>query len=199
MKSAALGFRAHSGWAVFVALSLDNGEPVVMCRERVHLVETFDFKFRQPYHTAKKLPITQGRAFITQITRESRRLAYSALRKVKLQLEKNGYSLIACGLLLASGKTLPGLEKILASHALIHAADGELFRNALAHASAKCGAAVFRIREKELLPFAAQRLHCATDVLQQKISGIGRSLGSPWSQGEKFAALCAWCALHSAG
>jgi len=48
------------------------------------------------------------------------------------------------------------LEKVLASHALIHTADGELFREALLHASNRCGLGDFRIKEKELLDRAGQ-------------------------------------------
>jgi hypothetical protein len=54
MKHAALGFRAHSGWTALVAISLEEDFPIVILRERPHLVQTFTFEFRQPYHTAKK-------------------------------------------------------------------------------------------------------------------------------------------------
>ena len=64
MKSAALGFRAHSGWTALVALSLARGAPCVLARQRIHLVETFTYRFRQPYHTAKNLPLDEARAFI---------------------------------------------------------------------------------------------------------------------------------------
>ena len=54
MKHAALGFRAHSGWTSLVAISLEEGSPLVLLRERPHLVKTFTYEFRQPYHTAAK-------------------------------------------------------------------------------------------------------------------------------------------------
>jgi hypothetical protein len=103
--------------------------------------------------------------------------------------------LTRCGLLLASGRPLPALDKILASHALIHTADGELFREALLHASARCGLHDFRIKERELLDCAGKALHFKPANLMRRVTELGRSLGSPWSQDEKFATLVAWLAL----
>src|SRR5258707_8232287 len=122
-KQAALGFRVHSGWAAVVAVCLDRGLPVVLARQRVHLVETFTYEFRQPYHTAEKMPQGQGREFIARMQAEARRLAYRAICDVQSELPKQGLKLTRCGLLLASGRVLPRLAKILASHALIHTAD----------------------------------------------------------------------------
>jgi hypothetical protein len=102
-----------------------------------------------------------------------------------------------CGLLLASGRPLPGLEKILASHALIHTADGELFREALLHGSARYGLQDFTIEEKELLDRAGQIFHAKPNELIRRVTALGRSLGAPWSQDEKFATLVAWIALKT--
>jgi hypothetical protein len=95
-------------------------------------------------------------------------------------------------LLLASGRALPELEKILASHALIHTADGELFREALLHASARCGLIGFTIKDKELLNRAGQVLRAKPNELMRRVTELGREFGSPWSQDEKFATLAAW-------
>ena len=64
MKVAAVGFRAHSGWTALVALTLTKGAPTIVSRQRVHLVETFTYEFRQPYHTGEKLPLDEARAFV---------------------------------------------------------------------------------------------------------------------------------------
>ena len=96
-----------------------------------------------------------------------------------------------------SGRPLSALEKILASHALIHTADGELFREALLHASARCGLRDFRIKEKELVVRAAQVLRFKGDSLMRRVAQLGRDFGAPWSQDEKFATLAAWLTLSS--
>jgi hypothetical protein len=111
----------------------------VLVRRRVNLVQTFTYKFRQPYHTAEKLPPPEARAFVAGVRSEARRLALSAIRELKTELRDQGYSLTGFGLLLSSGRPLPASAKILAAHSLIHSADGELFRGALLHAAARIG------------------------------------------------------------
>ena len=114
MKKAAVGFRVYSGWAAVVGVSLEKGAPVVLTRQRVQLVKTFSYKFRQPYHTAEKMRLGDAVKFISSVRKEAESLAYRSLRQIKLDLEKQGYQLDCGGLLLASGRTLPELEKNLA-------------------------------------------------------------------------------------
>src|SRR6059058_3829421 len=180
LKQAAIGFRVHSGWAAVVAVCVDRGAPVVLARQRVHLVETFTYEFRQPYHTAEKMLEGQAREFISRMRTESRRLAYRAVHELESRTQEQGVKLTRCGLLLASGRALPELDKILASHALIHTADGELFREALLHAIARCGLEDFRIKEKELLDRAGRTLRIKPNALMRRVTDLGRSVGSPW-------------------
>jgi len=181
-----------------VAVCMEGGEPVVLARKRARLVEDFAYTFRQPYHTAKKMELREARAFVARMKAESRRLAYRAIRDVEEEARQQGAKLTRCGLLLASGRELPGLEKILSSHALIHTADGELFREALLDASARCGLRDFTIKEKELLDRAGQVFRAKPEELIRRATELGRSLGAPWSQDEKFATLAAWLALSPA-
>src|SRR5882724_7938569 len=197
LKQAAVGFRVHSGWAAAVAVSLEKGEPVVLARQRVHLVDTFTYEFRQPYHTAEKMLLGQAREFVARMRSEARRLAYRAVRELASRTPEQGVRLTRCGLLLASGRPLPALEKILASHALIHTADGELFREAILHASARYGLQDFTIKEKELLDHAEGVLRLKSAALMERVAELGRPFGAPWSRDEKFAALAAWLALAS--
>jgi hypothetical protein len=196
MKAAAVGLRPHSGWTTLVVVALEKGKPVVLLRERAHLVRTFNYSFRQPYHTAARVPLPEGRTFIAQVKKDARKLAYAALRAAQSRLRETDYRMAHGGLLLASARALPSLERILAAHPLIHTADGELFREALAHASAKLGLQEFRVREKELLRLGAQVLRKNEAKLQKQLTELGCSLGSPWTQDEKFAALAAWLALR---
>jgi hypothetical protein len=197
MKSAALGFRAHSGWTALVALSVSKGAPCVLTRQRLHLVETFTYEFRQPYHTGEKLPLDEARAFISRVETKAKSLAYRAIRELQKTLQAQGYRLTRCGLVLASGRPLSTLPRILASHALIHTADGELFRRALRHASARCGLATRSTKERELLSEASRTLRLKPDDLARHIAELGRPLGAPWSLDEKLASVVAWLALAS--
>jgi hypothetical protein len=194
-RQAAVGFRVHSGWAAVVAVSIEKGTPVVLARQRVHLVDTFAYKFRQPYHTAERMRQGQAGEFIERMREGARRLAQRAIEGLQSDLQKQGIALKSCGLLLASGRPLPALEKILASHALIHTADGEHFREAIVHASGRCGLAMSCVKEKELLERAGEAFRLKPKELLRRITELGRPLGPPWSQDEKFATIAAWLAL----
>ena len=149
MKRAAVGFRVHSGWTALVAISLEENSPRVLLRQRPHLVKKFTFEFRQPYHSAEKISPAEGRGFVSFVRNEARSLAYQAIRSAQTSLREQGCELTRSALLLASGRPLPALPQILASHALIHSADGELFREALLHASKRCGFETFTTKEAE--------------------------------------------------
>src|SRR5580704_19046157 len=168
MNRAALGFRAHSGWTSMVAIALEDGSPLVLLRQRPHLVKTFTFEFRQPYHTAQKVPRPEARGVISRIQTEARGLAYSAIRSVQKKLQTEGYELKYCGLLLASGRPLPSLAQILESHALIHTADGELFRNVLLHACKRCGIETFTAKENELMGQPAEELGLRQEEIKHR-------------------------------
>ena len=195
MKHAALGFRVHSGWTALVALSLEDGFPRALLRERPHLVKTFTYEFRQPYHTAEKRPPAEAADEIAHARADARRLAHQAIHSAQTNLRNQGYELKCCALLLASAKPLPALPQILASHPLIHTADGELFREALLHASRRCGIETFTTKESELREKAMLKFHLQPDALGRQLSDLGRAFGSPWSQDEKFSALVAWLSL----
>jgi hypothetical protein len=133
--------------------------------------------------------------FIGGVRTEAEELACKALRAMEADLQEQGYQLERAALLLASGRPLPELEKILQSHALIHTADGELFREALRSASIRCGLRLACTKERELLERCAQAFLLRPPVVLRRATELGKGLGAPWSQDEKFATLAAWLAL----
>lgn len=195
MTNAAVGFRVHSGWASVVALWLKSGTPEILARDRVHLVEIFTYEFRQPYHTAEKLQPEKAAAFVSRMQNEARELSGRAIRELQKRLEAQGRRLVRSNVLLASGRPLPALPQILASHSLIHTADGELFREALFHASARCELDVTSTRERELLEAASRALRIAPAEILRRATELGGAVGPPWSQDEKFATIAAWLAI----
>src|SRR5216683_611410 len=119
-KQAAIGLRGHSGWTALVAVCVEKGAPVVLARQRVHLVETFTYEFRQPYHTAEKMLEGQAGEFVSRMQAEARRLAYRVIKELEFRTEEQGVKLTRCALLLASGRPLPALEKTLAIVIAVH-------------------------------------------------------------------------------
>jgi hypothetical protein len=192
---AALGFRVHSGWTALVVIVVEGDRPRVVWRGRPHLVDTFTFEFRQPYHTAVMLPISEARGVIARARGDATRLARKAIDEAQAQIEPQGYELTHCGLILASGKPLPALERILASHTLIHTADGELFRDALLGACRSRGLETLTVKESELIQRASHELGFELDEVLRRAAALGSALGPPWTQDEKLAAVAAWLAL----
>jgi hypothetical protein len=195
VQTVAVGFRVHSGWAASVVVCGPPDAPIVVDRRKIQLVKTFSYTFRQPYHTAEKMARPDGVKFIREVQSEARRLAQSSLRSLQTNLAEGDFKLVRGALLLASGRALPALEQILASHALIHTADGELFRDSLRAGCAGCRLPVLGIKEKELFATASKTLGMQEATLKRRVTELGKILGPPWSQDEKFAALAAWLSL----
>lgn len=173
--------------------------PAVLLRRRIELSDPGFEGSKQPYHAAEGKPLARAARIIDRCAGDAGRLARRAFGEVIEELRSSGHRVAGCGLLLASGRPLPALEVILTSHALIHTADGELFRDALAAAGEGNGWPVTRVREKEIYPTAADRLRVPVAELQRRVNELGRtlSLGPPWTQDQKLAALVGWLALAS--
>lgn len=198
-KDAALGLRAHSGWAALVAVAGDGPSVEVIDRRRLEMTDPRRPLSKQPYHEAEDLPLERAATLLDGCSKKARDLAGHALKDVVADLRGRGYRLVGSGILLASGRPLPKLEAILASHALIHTADGEHFRDALARASEGNGLPVTRIAERDLTARAEAALARPAARLQSTVAGLGRGLGPPWTQDQKLAALAAWVVLARAG
>lgn len=196
MKKAAVGFRVHSGWSAVVVVSLEKGKPVVLRRRCVRLVKTFSYAYRQPYHTAEKMEeLSEAGEFVAGVRAEAEELALVALRELKMELKKLEWQMECGALLLASGRALPEFEKILSSHALIHTADGELFRAAIRGACKRGGLRVMAIKERELVERCAEEFSLKPAEVLGRVTEFRREFGAPWTQDEKFATLAGWLAL----
>ena len=192
---AALGFRAHSGWAAAVAVAGTPRAPEILERRRIEIADSSISGSKQPYHAAEELPFEKAKKLLERCERGSMRLARKAVGALLEDLRARGFAVAGCGLLLASGRSLPGLESILASHALIHTADGEHFRDALAQAGKYHRLSFRRVKERELYAQAAARFRASSEELKSRINAMGKGLGPPWTQDQKLAALVAWLAL----
>jgi hypothetical protein len=192
---AALGFRAHSGWAAAVAVSGSPTAPVVVDRRRLEIADPDDPDAKQPYHAAEPLDFPAAQRLIRGCTETSQRLARDAVGAMIADLRASGHVVFGCGLLQASGRPLPDLAGILASHALIHTAEGQMFRDVLVAAGRHHRLPVIEIRERELMARCTANLRLSSEQVTRTLAEIGRTLGPPWRQDEKFATLAAMLAL----
>ena len=197
VERVAFGLRAHSGWAVLVALGGRPSAPFVVDRRRLTLC---DGSFpRQPYHAAENLPAAKAQALVSRSLETAHRLARETVAAAVKDRRVAGHDVAGCGLLLGSGRPLPAeLRAILASHPLIHTAEGRMYREALRVGCERAGIAVVGLREREIETTACTRLKLQSAALQAQVKALGKPLGPPWSQDEKLASLAAWLVLIGA-
>ena len=151
----------------------------------------------QPYHIAKKLKPEEVEAYLARSAKTVSKLAHSALEEVAAALLERSFRITGCGIVLASGRLLPALEKILASHPMIHTAEGEFFRNAVREACREMGIAVMGIRERNLFNLAAEKLGFPAERIKRKMEELRRTAGSPWTANQKNAAVAGFLALSA--
>jgi len=191
MKRAAFGVRMHSGWGVLVAVSGDATTLEVMGRMRIVTADPKIPGANQPYHYAASLGLLESERYLANCAAVSERLALAAVGEVVRELDGRHYRIVGSAVLLASGRPLPSLSKILASHALIHTAEGEFFRDAVRKACERLKISVTAIRERELDERAKAAFGNAANRVQRRISSLGTSIGPPWTKDHKTAALAA--------
>jgi hypothetical protein len=141
------------------------------------------------------MALAEAAKFIQHCEAATARMTSQALGGIIDSLHDKGYSVAAAGILMASGRATPTLAQALSSHTMLHTAEGDFYRNALIGACEERKIPIRRVREKELLAQAAKELRCRGKSLEPRLAEMGKSLGPPWTQDEKFAALAAWLAL----
>lgn len=174
-----------------MAVSGDADSVEVMDRRRIVASDPKIPGASQPYHYAATLGLLESERYLANCAAVSERLALAALGEVVRELDGRRCRIVGSAVLLASGRPLPSLSKILASHALIHAAEGEFFRNAVRNACERLKISVAAIRERELDERARTAFGNAASRVQRRISSLGSSIGPPWTKDHKTAALAA--------
>jgi hypothetical protein len=190
-----LGIAPHSVWAAAVLLGGTPAEPRVVLRERLELSDARLAGSKQPYHELEGLPLAQAQRQLARFCASAGGLAQSSLRALLDRAQAAGVEPRTAGILDSSGRSGATLAAILASHALIHTADGNHFREALAQGCQGLGLRVARIPQRELAVHAAAALRKSPQLLAATVKALGRGMGSPWGADQKYAALLAWLLL----
>ena len=172
-----------------MCISGDPSAPAIADRRRIIIIEPTMIGTKQPYHFAATLPIQEAERHLQNWAAISERLALKAIREVLEAVSARNYAVVGCAMLLASGRALPALPNILASHALVHTAEGEFFRRAVREACEYSDIPVAGFRERELGERADATFGKDASRVRRRISDLGRTVGPPWTQDEKNAAL----------
>lgn len=194
-RRAVLGFAPHSGWAAVVGIGEADGRPHVLVRERIEMADPADAEAKQPYHAVEDLPVDEARKRLAGYAATAASMAYAAVHGIVDQLAREGHRVRGIGILDSAGRKEESLPAILASHALIHTADGDHFRDAIAAAADQCKLKVSRVRAREVDREASSVLGKPVLSLKETVKELGRSVGPPWGADQKAAALVAWLVL----
>jgi len=184
----ALGLRPHSGWAAAV---LAAAGPTVLARDRLVLADVPPPA--QPYHAAAGLPLAAATALVQDATRSAYELAAAAVAGLV-----RTHQVVAVAVVAGAGSVredLP-LERALAAHAMLHAAEGELYRDALADAADALGLPVTLVAPRETPALGRRLLGCDDAELRVRLTELGKPLGRPWTRDHKDALVAALAALE---
>lgn len=196
--SAALGFAPHSGWAVAVGAAEVDRHLRVIVRERIDIADPDDPKSKQPYHSVAGLATGDAAPRLAAYAATAQQMAHEAVRRLVDELARRGHPTVGAGILESAGRRGSSLSAILASHALIHTADGEHFRSAIEGAATRCELPVVRVPARELHSRTAAETGTPIERLPLVLKDVGREMGPPWGADQKAAALLAWLVLAKA-
>jgi hypothetical protein len=146
----ALGCAAHSGWAAVVGCGHEEGRPRILLRERVEMMDPRDPASKQPYHAVESLSLNEAARLLAGWTAAAERMAAEGLRGMIQRLAARDTRCVGVGILESSGRKGESLARIVASHSLIHTADGDHYRDALARAAKQMGLPVVRLPARDL-------------------------------------------------
>ncbi|HZU71703.1 MAG TPA: hypothetical protein VE990_02915 [Acidimicrobiales bacterium] len=182
-----LGMRLHSWSAVVVAVSGTVGSPVVIHRDHVTLLE--DPVLREPYHAAVGRPLDEAQALIESVAET----AASAAAMTLTELASSLGSVATVGLVGGDRRVQTDLPKILASHARLHAAERNLYEQAIIEGASRAGLPVTAVPATgKLFDHASQALGVP---LEPSLAALGKALGPPWQKDHKEATAVALVAL----
>ncbi len=185
----ALGWRVHSWWAIVVAVGGGAASPLVIHRERVTLIE--DASVREAYHAAAALPLDDAPALIESVQKAATLAAESAIRGFVSTLGP----IAAVGVVGGTRRLPPELRRIFSSHALLHAAERDLYEHAVIQGATRAGLSVTTLPATGTLFDDASQLLGVT--LQPSLAALGKTIGSPWQKDQKEATAAALVALHA--
>jgi hypothetical protein len=184
---AAVGFSTHSGWAVAVTAGVgDDGHLHVVDRRRVTLID--DDVPRQAYHAAKALDPDAAEALVARVEASIVARAHATLGEL---IAHAGDGPVIGVAVVGEPRAIPEVAVVLASHARMHACEGEQYRRGITEAADDLGLAVLRLGPAVLAPRVTELLGWTPEAMQQELAAVRAALGPPWQSDHKEAALAA--------
>ena len=192
-RRAAIGFSSHTGRAAAVVIAGPRDAPSVVAKRSVVMATTFDTG--AVYHMGQKLPVDRAEELVRSSEETFVAAARAAIAALAAELRGEGLEPVASAVVAGGKRPLPPLEAILKSHALVHAAEGELYRRVLARASEACAIPVAFVPATDLPARVGDAAGIPSKRVVSILAEVGKASGKPWARDQKEAALAAWLAL----
>jgi hypothetical protein len=187
---AAVGFASHSGWAVSVTAHLDEaGHLRVLDRRRVELIAV-DLP-RQAYHAAAGLELDAAEQLVAQVDASILVHAREALTAVRAA--GGGASIVGVAVI-GEPREIPRVQVVLASHARMHASEGEQYRRGIIEAANELGVPALRVGPAQLARIE-RVLGWDAERTARELAAVRADIGPPWQADHKQAAMAALGAL----
>jgi hypothetical protein len=156
------------------------------------MIDDRDPESKHPYHAVEFLCVEEATGRLRGYLEVATALAYAAIESHCDAARGRGYQVKSIGIIESAGQKQSSLSSILKSHALIHAAEGNHFRNALSAAAERNGIGVCRVPARALEDHAENKLRLPLQRMLDTVKSLGRQVGPPWGADQKKAALLAW-------
>jgi hypothetical protein len=194
-RLAAIGCRAHTGWAALVVVAGDAAHLEVVVRRRIELADPASAVPRAVYQRSRELRPAEAMERIAAVAQAATGRAAAALENAVQEAGDAGRGVRRCGVVVGNLSADVPLESILASHALAHAAEGRLYQEALLDGAEACGLRPIAVMRASIWDEACWTFEASMDDMKRHLAEVRREVGAPWAEDQKLAALAALLAL----
>jgi hypothetical protein len=182
----------HSGWAILVSATAVNGEPTVIDRRRVPLIEKG--LPSQPYeHDTVGLTDAEAEQLLRRVKKSIDACAAVAFDRLSADLWPE-YQVTSLAIREPSLARLPSnVGEVRGSYHVMCRADGMLYHSAICAAARERNWDVVCHRRGEELANAADALQVGPTEVERFLNGLKKTLKPPWSTEHRnaFAAAIA--------
>ena len=184
---AVVGISDHCGWAEFVTVGVRDNAPLVLDRRRATLIAP-GLPGTPYHHEGLELPLADAEKLINRVRQSVVEHTQAALSELR-----SSHGIGAVVLQESPFERLPDpLAAVLTSWRLTCAADGMMYREALADCAAELGLEVIRYpRKSNEITAAAAEQGAARKTVAAVVLALGRELGPPWRKEHQNAAAAA--------
>jgi len=165
------------------------GEREVLLRRRVELADPTGRVRKNAYQAARGLDAAEAAVLVEAAERIAAEQATAALEQTTREAADDGAAVRVCAVVTGALREGVPLESLLRSHALAHAAEGQLYQEALLKGAESCGLEAVAVPKQSIW-------EAAGDELRERVTALRGELGPPWAEDQKLAALAAWIALR---